>query len=431
MACQVCSEWLGSGVSRDISDLKRVQQLLVSSLNKLGSSTTIYGDAIATLESLAVLKAWAELYIKLSHDDYSDTNELISPHLPILSKYWILAIQDHAYLSLPAKFNSQLSSTSGTFYNSLILEFVKPYYNANWSSLLHAAALSICRQMESTKTQQDNVSTPAFASMVPINMGTTLTPNDERHNTFHIVLGVAVQSLCNSDTYESQQNVVCCLNAINELINSQICQEILANEEQVIFELLELLHRVIVSTSLPTNIGLVLDIAKNIAVTINSVSTDRISKSLLLVATFCFFNYIPNVSPTTASQLTLISPSVKDNLICQSINLLPLITPFYNNPADILPILFYFTIAGISFVNESCFNAASQSFKLLCSLSDSTVVLHSVLSSLMTAELSFQAKLLLSSVVLMTKSFDVLDISLFDQWSSFTVTCLRSSNTKV
>ena len=60
----MCSEWLGSGVSRDVSDLKRVQQLLVSSLEKLKEErqkTSVYGEAVATMESLAVLKAWAEV----------------------------------------------------------------------------------------------------------------------------------------------------------------------------------------------------------------------------------------------------------------------------------------------------------------------------------------------------------------------------------
>lgn len=64
MACQVCSEWLGSGVSRDVGDLKRVQQLLVSSLEKMSSErseASQYGESVATMEGLAVLKAWAEV----------------------------------------------------------------------------------------------------------------------------------------------------------------------------------------------------------------------------------------------------------------------------------------------------------------------------------------------------------------------------------
>ena len=68
MACQVCSQWLGSGVSRDPNDLRRVQQLLVSSLEKLKkrSEASIYGEAVASMEALAVLKAWAEVSRKCS-----------------------------------------------------------------------------------------------------------------------------------------------------------------------------------------------------------------------------------------------------------------------------------------------------------------------------------------------------------------------------
>lgn len=63
-ACQVCSAWIGSGVARDLNDLRRVHQLLVSSLAKLqrGTSTIqLYNESLATLERLAILKAWAEV----------------------------------------------------------------------------------------------------------------------------------------------------------------------------------------------------------------------------------------------------------------------------------------------------------------------------------------------------------------------------------
>lgn len=65
-ACEVCSTWLGSGVARDLNDLRRVHQLLVISLSKLHSKTTsteLYNESMATLEKLSILKAWAEVYI--------------------------------------------------------------------------------------------------------------------------------------------------------------------------------------------------------------------------------------------------------------------------------------------------------------------------------------------------------------------------------
>lgn len=51
-------------MSRDLGDLKRVQQLLVSSLEKLTKKrqeTSVYGESVATMEALSVLKAWAEV----------------------------------------------------------------------------------------------------------------------------------------------------------------------------------------------------------------------------------------------------------------------------------------------------------------------------------------------------------------------------------
>ncbi len=61
---QVCSTWIGSGVARDLNDLRRVHQLLVSSLAKLkeGKDTSpLFSESASTMEKLAVLRAWAEV----------------------------------------------------------------------------------------------------------------------------------------------------------------------------------------------------------------------------------------------------------------------------------------------------------------------------------------------------------------------------------
>lgn len=63
-ACEACSAWIGSGVARDLNDLRRVHQLLVSSLEKLREGHTrpqVYNESLSTLERLAILKAWAEV----------------------------------------------------------------------------------------------------------------------------------------------------------------------------------------------------------------------------------------------------------------------------------------------------------------------------------------------------------------------------------
>uniref|UniRef100_A0A8D0PWB9 HEAT repeat-containing protein 5B n=1 Tax=Sus scrofa TaxID=9823 RepID=A0A8D0PWB9_PIG len=70
-ACQVCSTWIGSGVVSDLNDLRRVHNLLVSSLDKVqagkGSSSQLYRESATTMEKLAVLKAWAEVTMDTCH----------------------------------------------------------------------------------------------------------------------------------------------------------------------------------------------------------------------------------------------------------------------------------------------------------------------------------------------------------------------------
>ena len=454
MACQVCGEWLGSGVSRDIADLKRVQQLLVSSLNKLPeleSSPSIYGDAVATLESLAVLKAWAELYIKLSHENFSETNELIASHLPMLSKYWILALQDYAYLSLPAKFNTQLPSSGGTFFNALITEFVKPYYDSNWSSLLHAAAISIGRQSvvaaTSADSQHEHVKAPpTFAGTVPINIGVPLPPpTDERHNAFHILMGIAVQALCNSDTYDSPHDILCCLNAIDELVMSPISSKVFLNDEQLIVELLDLLHRVCLTSNTPSTMQVTLNIAKNIASRIGVAEANpNVSKSLLVVAVYCPFLYVPGLSKpssvtttvsSTSSATSVVASDVKDQLICSSMTLFPSVVQLHPQPNELFPLLFYFLLKSLSHIKESSFSSISHSFKLLCSLvtEESSNILQSLLASLLEDDnIQCHAKLLMTSLLLLTKTCQQPHPSLFEKWCAFSVACLTDTrNPKV
>lgn len=112
---------------------------MVSSLAKLerGSNTVqLYNESLTTLEKLAILKAWAEVYIvamvgngsapdmmntkgtsmsssmassstTISDDDkdFESKGEsllnLVQPELVNLSHYWLAALRDHALLSLP------------------------------------------------------------------------------------------------------------------------------------------------------------------------------------------------------------------------------------------------------------------------------------------------------------------------------------------
>jgi HEAT repeat-containing protein 5 len=154
-ACEVCSTWIGSGVARDLNDLRRVHQLLVSSLEKLRTGPVnskaaprLYNESLSTLECLAILRAWAEvsyytllIFFRFKYfngiaihrylyeinpifqiyivaigstksgdktDDFVQSEGLlvlVQPELPNLSKLWLSALRDHALLLLPASKN--------------------------------------------------------------------------------------------------------------------------------------------------------------------------------------------------------------------------------------------------------------------------------------------------------------------------------------
>lgn len=65
----MCSAWITSSVVRDFRDLRRVYQLLTSSLAKVqaekNTSSQLFSGATTTMETLAVLKAWAEVGVSI------------------------------------------------------------------------------------------------------------------------------------------------------------------------------------------------------------------------------------------------------------------------------------------------------------------------------------------------------------------------------
>jgi len=55
-----------------LNDLRRVHQLLVSSLAKLNTGkarTQLYNESASTMEKLAVIRAWAEVSVSGAHTE--------------------------------------------------------------------------------------------------------------------------------------------------------------------------------------------------------------------------------------------------------------------------------------------------------------------------------------------------------------------------
>uniref|UniRef100_A0AAR2L3B0 HEAT repeat-containing protein 5B n=1 Tax=Pygocentrus nattereri TaxID=42514 RepID=A0AAR2L3B0_PYGNA len=250
-ACQVCSAWIGSGVVSDLNDLRRVHNLLVSSLDKVqagrGSSSQLYSESATTMEKLAVLKAWAE--VKRGHltDDDEDMGDegdilppdslimLVQPELPSLSRLWLAALRDYALLTLPPEFASQLPPEGGAFYTPETIDTARLHYRNSWAPVLHAVALWLSNTdfgaSEGPEEPQTATSTTGPAGAVyPQGPPAPSKSHDELvKDRMHLLLGTSIIEYC-----------------LTLYLLSHTFQELLA------VELLNVLHRLLLTRDPPS-----------------------------------------------------------------------------------------------------------------------------------------------------------------------------------
>ncbi|XP_054676101.1 HEAT repeat-containing protein 5B isoform X3 [Grus americana] len=293
-ACQVCSAWIGSGVVSDLNDLRRVHNLLVSSLDKVqagkGSSSQLYRESATTMEKLAVLKAWAEVYIvamkikkeaetkpkrvlkstEEDEDDFGTVDELppdslitlVQPELPALSRLWLAALKDYALLTLPAEFATQLPPDGGAFYTPETIDTARLHYRNSWAPILHAVALwlnstgfSASESTEETAAAMPNSQKRATSIMLNQTPGTPPTTKslpEINKDRMHLILGVSIQFLCSPRPEEPVEHVTSCLQALHTLLDSPCARIHIAEDQLLGVELLSVLHRLLLTWDPPS-----------------------------------------------------------------------------------------------------------------------------------------------------------------------------------
>uniref|UniRef100_A0A670XX79 HEAT repeat-containing protein 5A n=1 Tax=Pseudonaja textilis TaxID=8673 RepID=A0A670XX79_PSETE len=286
-ACQVCSAWIASGVVNDLNDLQRVHHLLVTSLTKVQAGkeaqNQLYNEGTSTMEILAVLKAWAEVYIvasqrqkkqndinspplvkNISEESFLDPSpsadellDLVQVDLGNLSKLWLAALQDFALLTLPSEFASQLPSEGGAFYTAETIENARPHYQNAWAQILHATALwltstgflvgdsdegltNLSRPVTPTSMCQDSTSRAAVKS-----------PEDVNTDRLYLVLGISVEFLCSPRSDEAMENIIACLDALRVLLEVPWPRSKIGSDQELSVELLNVLHRLILTREFP------------------------------------------------------------------------------------------------------------------------------------------------------------------------------------
>uniref|UniRef100_A0A8C3PXC4 HEAT repeat-containing protein 5B n=1 Tax=Chrysolophus pictus TaxID=9089 RepID=A0A8C3PXC4_CHRPC len=296
-ACQVCSAWIGSGVVSDLNDLRRVHNLLVSSLDKVqagkGSSSQLYRESATTMEKLAVLKAWAEVTISYyifksetkpkrvlksteeDEDDFGTVDELppdslitlVQPELPSLSRLWLAALKDYALLTLPAEFATQLPPDGGAFYTPETIDTARLHYRNSWAPILHAVALwlnstgfSASESTEETAAAMPSSQKRATSIMLTQTPGpppTTKSLPELNKDRMHLILGKSYEFrfLCSPRPEEPVEHVTSCLQALHTLLDSPCARIHIAEDQLLGVELLSVLHRLLLTWD-PTSVQL-------------------------------------------------------------------------------------------------------------------------------------------------------------------------------
>ncbi|CAH1726558.1 unnamed protein product [Aphis gossypii] len=258
-ACRVCGTWIGSGVARDLNDLRRVYHLLVTSLKKLKPGfninfNSLYNESVATFECLAILKAWAQIYIiaminngiapenfnKNSRLNVTETNDdfgnyegqndslltLIHPELDMLSKNWQAALKDHALLLLPCEFNSQLPHEGGAFYTSSTIENSRSHYKNAWPPILYA--LSLWLNAEEFKHENASIA-------------------KELQDKFYLIFGICTEAICNQRTLENLENFITCLKSLYTILDSSLARQMLMKNCILAVETLNIMHKLLLT----------------------------------------------------------------------------------------------------------------------------------------------------------------------------------------
>ena len=354
--------------------------------------------------------------------------ELLDPHLPSLSQYWLAALKDHAYLSLPPQFGTQLPSAGGTFYSNNTMESVKPYYEANWPSLLHAAAIWLESKGLKETSQQAPVGGDPSAhppegidpsaqppvgidpSAQPIPFGNSLMPAaDAKYECFHLILGLAVQALCIPATLDHPPTVLSCLHTLRRLLLSKYSRGELSSDSQLAIEMLNVLHRLLLTCQSHGMHFIVLEIAVLVGDTLllaGSTKTElttgggelelssfklenalepgkSCAYALLEVSACCLLRLVPDLRPRDSevpsnSSAVLVrhsgSPSLEEhNIIARSVSILVTAVSLCTPQACIqmLPSVLHMLLSALKYTSLlSSLQPTSilQSLRLLCTV---------------------------------------------------------------
>ncbi|CAF4649793.1 unnamed protein product, partial [Rotaria sp. Silwood2] len=246
----VCNTWISSGVAHYLNDLRRVHQLLVSSLQKFTSIqqhkndiSIIYSENALIIENLAVLRAWADVYNVATIRQNEEKNNpnsyllmLVQPELNVLMHHSLAVLTDYAFLILPNESggsggNIDESSHGGNFYSAESnIDLTRTIYKTNWSSIMQATTQWLGEHHYELQTlaanqkligyrQRDILITKFITSTLS---NTIRTFPEKKEDMFSMLLGCCIEALSISISEQTEENIESILSSLINLLQSDI-----------------------------------------------------------------------------------------------------------------------------------------------------------------------------------------------------------------
>ncbi|CAF3293702.1 unnamed protein product [Rotaria sp. Silwood2] len=360
-ACDVCSTWISSGVAHDLNDLRRVHQLLVSSLQKFTSiqqhkndTSMIYSENALTIENLAVLRAWADVYNVATIRQNEEKNNpnsnlliLVQPELNVLIHHWLAALSDYAFLILPNEFGGggggsiDENSHGGNFYSAESnIDLTRTIYKANWSSIMQATTLWLSEhhyELETLAANQKHIGYRQRDILMTKFITSTLSNKirtfpEKKEDIFAMLLGCCIEALSISISEQTELNIESILSSLMNLLQSDIATNQITM--LVCIEILNVLQRLhFVRTDLKTHLHIlkIVDKIFHIVPSFSQITTNVNEDHLVPGESFLFaslellicvlLSYYPNIAgDLQLGPIFQMKLSIKANLDNQKTN---------------------------------------------------------------------------------------------------------------
>ncbi|XP_027970682.1 HEAT repeat-containing protein 5A isoform X3 [Eumetopias jubatus] len=184
--------------------------------------------------------------------------DLVHTDLGTLSRLWLAALQDFALLTLPSEFASQLPVEGGAFYTAETSENAKLHYYNSWALILHATALWLTSTGFVVADPDEGAShlsrpvTPTSMCQGSSSGATVKSPEDVCTDRFHLILGISVEFLCSLRSDATMESITACLHALQALLDVPWPRSKIGSDQDLGIELLNVLHRVILTRESPS-----------------------------------------------------------------------------------------------------------------------------------------------------------------------------------